>query len=129
MAKFLILVTSPHYDTGAANTTYHFVKAAQEAEHEVLGVFFHQAGVSHANGFNTLLSDEPSSKSLWEELAQQYQIKLLLCATAASRRGILDNEDAKQLKGKTTNLAPHFTMSGLTEFAVLSSQADRVVQF
>ncbi|UAA37297.1 sulfurtransferase complex subunit TusD [Paraneptunicella aestuarii] len=129
MAKFLILVTSPHYDSDSAKSSYEFAKAAIEQNHEVLGIFFYQSGVSHANQFNAPLSDEPSASSLWQELATRYKVNLLVCATAASRRGIADKEEAKRMTFNGDNLSEHFTMSGLTEFSALSTQATRVVQF
>ena len=65
---------------------------------------------------------------LWSTLASQ-QIPLLVCATAANRRGIIDATEAEQNKFTESSLHPLFSLSGLTEFAALSQKVTRVVQF
>lgn len=129
MSQFLILVTSPHFETNSAKTTYSFCEAALQAGHNLVGIFFYGAGVSHANKFNVPLPEEPSSQNLWHSLAQEHQVDLLVCATAASRRGIMEDNEAMLNKFETGSLDPNFKMSGLVELAALSSQATRVVQF
>lgn len=128
MAQFLILVTSPHCDSSSAKTVHEFCKSAINIGHGILGVFFYGAGVSHANKFNVPIPEEPSAKTQWDSLAKDLQIDLLVCATAASRRGIMDDAEAKLNKFDTGSLNPNFKMSGLTELAALSDKATRMIQ-
>lgn len=128
MANFLIYVTQPAYDSDAALQVYRFATAALAQQQPVLGVFFHQAGVTHSNGFNRPLADEPDHFHYWQAL-QQAGIPLLVCATAASRRGIRAAEVASaEQPAVAGNLHPAFQLSGLTEFAALAATATRVVQ-
>ncbi|MCY7295119.1 sulfurtransferase complex subunit TusD [Alteromonas sp. a30] len=127
MANFVLLVTSPHYDSNSANAVKQFTLAALDAGHNVT-VFFYNAGVTHANKFNLPQAGEPSSSDIWQHLYDK-QVPLLVCATAAGRRGIIDDIEAKQHHLKESSLHPVFSLSGLTELAALSSQADRMVQF
>lgn len=133
MATFLILVTQPAYDTDTSLQVHRFVSAALAQQHSVIGVFFHQAGVSHGNSFMQPLTDEPNHLQHWQDI-QQAGVPLLVCATAASRRGIQEKTLTHQQHSAAHseligNLHSCFSMSGLTEFAALSAKATRVVQF
>lgn len=128
MATFLIFVTRPAHDSAAANTTFQFCTAALQADHAITAVFFYGAGVTHANKFLLPQAGEPIMGQLWSTLASK-KIPLLVCATAANRRGIIDVTEAKQNQFAESSLHPRFTPSGLTEFAVLSQKVTRVVQF
>lgn len=127
MAHFIILVTSPHFESNSAYSASQFASAALDANHTV-SLFFYGAGVTHANKFNIPQAGEPSSQALWENLSKQ-QVELLVCATAAGRRGIMDEKEAEQHAFKEGTLNPIFTLSGLTDLAAMTSRADRVVQF
>jgi len=128
MADFLIFVTSPANDSAATATTFQFCKAAQQANHSISAIFFYGAGVTHANKFQLPQAGEPIMRQLWKTLANK-NIPLLVCATAANRRGIIDDTEAQQNQFQEASLHPMFTLSGLTEFAALSQKATRVVQF
>ncbi|WP_350609305.1 DsrE family protein, partial [Pseudoalteromonas sp. 41-MNA-CIBAN-0057] len=54
--------------------------------------------------------------SLWQQLAEK-NINLMLCVTAAEKRGL----DIKNTGA--------FAIAGLAEFAMLASEADKWIQF
>lgn len=128
MANFLIFVTSPANETPVASIVYQFCRAALDDKHIIDAIFFYGAGVTHANIFQVPQAGEPFVYDCWKKLADN-AIPLLVCASAASRRGIIDHQEAQQYQQLQGSLSPTFTLSGLTEFAALSKQATRVVQF
>ncbi len=127
MAKFIILVTSPYFDSNAAYTASKFANAALDAEHQV-SLFFYGAGVSHANKFNLPQAGEPNAMALWEALSKR-KVELLVCATAAGRRALIDDQEAAKLDMPSGSINPIFSLSGLTELAALTATANRVIQF
>ncbi|WJG11177.1 sulfurtransferase complex subunit TusD [Aliiglaciecola sp. LCG003] len=130
MAKFSIVITSPAVDSASAYSAYRFANAALKQGHSVLGVFFYQGGVTVANQFQTVLSDELNILDKWQSLARQYDIPLQVCVTAANRRGVISQLDAKQDRQQLDhNLTPPFESVGLGELVTLLNDADRSVQF
>ena len=59
-------------------------------------MFFYQAGVTHILESNPL-ADEFNSNQAWVELAKQYGIALVVCISAAERRGLLSESDDTDL--------------------------------
>ncbi len=117
----VVISTSPY--SHLTITALNYVEAALEAGVDVIGVFFYQDGVMHANKNVSIASDEFQAISEWQRLHQQYQLPLHICITAAEKRGIacdaIDNEKI--------NIA--FTVSGLGELVELTTKASRLVQF
>ncbi|MEJ6475325.1 sulfurtransferase complex subunit TusD [Pseudoalteromonas piscicida] len=93
-----------------------YIDAALANNHQISCIFLYQDGVYHASQELVLASDELQSTALWQRLANE-AIPLLLCVTAAEKRGV-----------NTENTAP-FTVAGLAEFAMISSKSDKWVQF
>lgn len=130
MSSFAIVVTAPNADSQSASSACHFIQAAVALGHTIKGVFFYGAGVHNANAFQTLLSDEFNILSHWRTLSDQHDIPLLVCVTAANRRGLQSELDAPN-NGITDqfNLRPPFQSVGLGELVSLSQDVDRVLQF
>ncbi len=122
MKTLAVVVTTPPY-SHLTITALNYVEAALQAEVEVIGVFFYQDGVMHANQNISIASDEYQAIQHWQRLHQNYQLPLHICITAAEKRGIvcdaLDNEKVNQA----------FTVSGLGELVELTTKASRLVQF
>lgn len=127
--KFVILVTAPPYSHQGSLSAYHFCHTALELGHEITQVFFYRDGIHNANQFHTAASDEINLVALWQNLATQYHIELIACVSAAQRRGILDDNEAKQQQKTQGNLADGFKISGLGQFMMALYHADRMVQF
>jgi len=117
-----VVVTTPPYShlTISALT---YVEAALIAGINVIGVFFYQDGVMHANKDISIASDEYQAIEHWQRLNKEYQLPLHICITAAEKRGIacdsIDNDQVNEA----------FTVSGLGELVELTTKAARLVQF
>lgn len=129
MASFSLVVTHPPLDQQHAYTAYRFSLAVIKAGHSLHGVFFYQAGVQNANNFQTSQSDEFNLHQAWTELSSQYDIPLLVCVSAANRRGIINHQDAGDLDKEHFNLTTPFTEVGLGDLITLLHTSDRVIQF
>jgi len=115
-----VVITTPPY-SNLSVTAIDYIETALRAEIELVGVFFYQDGVMHANTNNQIASDEYQALSHWQRLHQTYKLPLHLCITAAEKRGLSDEGEK--------NIHTIFTVSGLGELVELASKADRMVQF
>lgn len=114
------MITTPPY-SNLSVTALDYIEAALKAGVELVGVFFYQDGVLHANASAQIASDEFQAITQWQRLHQAYNLPLHLCITAAEKRGMSDED--------TQNIHSIFTVSGLGELVELSTIADRMVQF
>ena len=121
MNKLAVMITTPPFSNLTA-TAISYVEAALISGVDVIGIFFYQDGVLHANSELSIASDEFQATQAWLTLNDKYQLPLHLCITAAEKRGLTDTIDKK-------NINACFTISGLGELVELSSKADRLVQF
>lgn len=117
MVKFTLLINSSPYSPGT-NTAYQFAIASLAKGHKLLRIFFYREGVCNGNSFIHPPQDEVSRVSLWQELAAQHGIELIICVAAAERRGVTEE-----------NLAPGFKISGLGQLVEAAIDADRFLVF
>jgi tRNA 2-thiouridine synthesizing protein D len=129
MASFSLLITKAAFEQQHAYSAYRFAVAALALQHKINGIFFYQAGVHNSNAFQTGHSDELNLHQKWIGLANSHRIPLLVCVTAANRRGIINQQDAEDLDMHHFNLSPPFTEVGLGDLLELLNASDRVLQF
>lgn len=122
MKTLAIVVTTPPYSP-LTTTAIDYIKAAIKADINIIGVFFYQDGVMHANQHINIASDEYQAIQQWQQLHKDYQLPLHICVTAAEKRGIV----CELINNDKINDA--FTVSGLGELVELTSKASRLVQF
>jgi len=126
---FSLLVTGNPASSQSAASAYQFCKACLTAGHQVSGVFFYLDGVLNANQLISPATDEANLPDLWAKLAAQYDFPLEVCVSAALRRGVVNEQEAKQLGLTQFNLKAPFVLSGLGQLAELSAHCDRFIQF
>ena len=119
--KLCVMITTPPYSNMSV-TALDYVETALKSGVELIGVFFYQDGVLHANANIQIASDEFQALLHWQRLHHEYNLPLHLCITAAEKRGISDDQNTKSIHSI-------FTVSGLGELVELSTSADRMVQF
>ena len=127
--KFTIQVNEGPYQHQASDTAYQFTKAALEKGHEIFRVFFYHDGVNNATRLTTPPQDDRNVISRWSELAEKYDLDMVVCVAAAQRRGIADADESKRNGKDADNLAPGFRISGLGQLIEGGVQADRTVVF
>lgn len=127
--KFGVLVNEGPYQHEAADSAYHFTKAVLEKGHEVFRVFFYHDGVNNGTRLATPPQDDRNITRRWSELAERYNLDLVVCVAAAQRRGIVDEDEMKRHGKDANNLAPGFRISGLGQLVEAAIQSDRLVTF
>ncbi|QCI19046.1 sulfurtransferase complex subunit TusD [Buchnera aphidicola] len=125
--KYTILVTGSLYGTQNASTAFLFCKSLIKMNQTLNSIFFYCDGVLNANIINKVPVDEFDLVEGWQKLHKKYNVQLYVCASAALRRGIV--EDNTILQFKKGNLAPFFKFSGLLELGNSINISDRIIQF
>jgi tRNA 2-thiouridine synthesizing protein D len=127
--KFGILVNEGPYQHQAADTAYHFTKAALDKGHEIFRVFFYHDGVNNGTRLTTPPQDDRNITRRWTSLAEDHNLDLVVCVAAAQRRGIVDAGEAKRNGKDADNIAPGFRISGLGQLIEAGIEADRLMVF
>lgn len=127
--NYVLQITSSPYASNAGLCAYRFACAAIEMGHNIQQIFFYREGIYHAWRSITPPDDEINLTKCWSELAANHQVDLVVCISAAQRRGLL-NQDEAQRQGKQDNdWADGFRVAGLGMWIDASLQADRCIQF
>lgn len=127
--RFAIQVNSGPCQSNAGYSAYRFIMAALQQGHEVVRVFFYYDGIYHAFKHITPPSDELNLSNLWSELAKAHKIDLLVCISAAQRRGLLHQDEAQRQGKQDNELAEGFRIGGLGQWTEALIEADRVLVF
>jgi tRNA 2-thiouridine synthesizing protein D len=85
--------------------------------------------VYHAFAYRTVPDDEFDLTRRWQMLAKQYSLDLVVCISAAQRRGLLHAEEAKRQKKHDKDLADGFRIGGLGQLLEAMMEADRFIEF
>ncbi|MDC2891480.1 sulfurtransferase complex subunit TusD [Psychrosphaera algicola] len=118
MNRFILVLHCPPWSHQSVATACQFAQAAIDRGNSITAVFLYQDAVLNGSNNLDIPSDELNGQSQLVNLNSQHNIPLLMCVTAAEKRGV--NADA---------LHPSFTLSGLAEFAELTTESDKMVQF
>lgn len=127
--RFAIQVNASPYHSDAGDAAYRFISAALAEGHEVLRVFFYFDAIYHALRCAVPPADETPITARWSALAEQHGIDLVVCVSAAQRRGLLTAEEARRQQKTDNDLAPGFRISGLGQWVEAALQADRCIVF
>lgn len=127
--KIGVVISEGPYTHQAADTAYHFVKAAVAKNHEVPRVFFYHDGVNVSTRLSIPPQDERHIQNNWTALAKEHDIDLVVCIAAAQRRGLLDENEARRQGKDANNIADGFRISGLGQLIEMGIETDRLVIF
>ena len=127
--KFAIQINTSPYHSNNGHTAYQFIEAALAQGHQVFRVFFYHDGVYQAFKHTTPPDDELQFTARWSELARRYQLDLVICISAAQRRGLLGVDEAKRQGKQDNELADGFRISGLGQLVEATLEADRFIVF
>ena len=68
-------------------------------------------------------------RAAWQALKNDHNVTLLLCITAAVKRGIVGEQEAASAGVSGANVAEGFEQAGLGEFFTALHDCDKVAQF
>jgi len=126
---YAIQVNASPYASHSGLAAYRFVRAALEAGHRILQIFFYQEGIAHGMRYSLPPEDESNLTAHWSSLAIAHDIDLLVCISAAQRRGLLCADEAKRQGAEDDDLADGFRIGGLGQWLEATLKADRVIVF
>ncbi len=127
--KFAVLINSSPDASANALTAYRFVNSTVQMGHQVIQVFFYKEGVYHAFAYRTPPEDELDLTSNWQDLAEKHSIDLVVCISAAQRRGLLGEDEAKRQNKQDNDVATGFRIGGLGQLLEAMLEADRFIEF
>jgi len=127
--RYTLLVTGAAYGTQQASSAWLFAQALLAEGHELESVFFYREGVLNASALTSPASDEFNLTQAWQQLHRDHHVALNICVAAALRRGITDEQEAKNQGLPAANLAEGFQLSGLGALAEAALSSERMVQF
>lgn len=127
--KYAIQIQSSPYSSNRGLTAYHFIKAALTTDQQIFRVFFYQDGIYHAFRYATPPDDEFNLTQKWSELATEHQIDLVVCISAAQRRGLLHSDEARRQGKLDDDVAAGFRISGLGQLVEATLKADCLLVF
>ena len=125
--KFALQINSSPYQTHAGHSACAFIKAAVAQDHQILHVFFYHDGIYHALKYATPPDDEVSQTQQWQALAKANNIDLVVCISAAQRRGLLCEDEAWRQGKQDNDLAEGFRIGGLGQLLAATLEADRFI--
>ncbi len=127
MQFFIVVYGAPQRGQGAWSA-YRFACSALAAGHSIYRVFFYHDGIYNGAHNGRPPQDESNLSELWSELEQREKLDLVVCISAAKRRGVFDRAEAKRYDS-SPSLAPGFELSGLGQYADGLLVADRCISF
>ncbi len=127
--KLVIQVNSSPCSGNGGLTAYRFILAALKMNHQIVRVFFYKEGVYHAFKYASPPDDELQLTRKWSALAELYDIDLLVCISAAQRRGLLGADEAERQGKQDNDIAAGFRIGGLGQLLEATLTADRFIEF
>lgn len=127
--KFAIQINSSPYHCNAGQSAYRFITTALGQGHRILRVFFYHDGIYHALRYATPPDDEPHFTAQWSDLAKQHGIDLVVCISAAQRRGLLCADEAQRQGKQDNDLADGFRIAGLGQLIEATLESERFIVF
>lgn len=127
--KFAIQINEGPYQHQATDSAYLFTRTALEKGHEIFRVFFYHDGVGNGTRLTTPPQDDRHIVNRWADLAEKYELDLVVCVAAAQRRGMVDEGEAERNGKDATNIHPKFRISGLGQLIEAAVQSERLVVF
>lgn len=122
-------VLSPPYHGQGCRTALHFAEAALAQGHTISRVFFSGEGVLIGNQWLVPPQDESNLHQRWRELADQHGVELILCISAALKRGMLDAPEANRHEKSGFCIDAPFILSGLGQLVEAGLINDRLITF
>ena len=122
-----VLVTGAAFDSEAGLRAWRFCRTALSAGLRVTQVFFYESAVHQSSRLAEPLGDEFNAADAWAQLAAEHDLELVVCVSAAEKRGLLNDEMAAQLGKEGSNIAAPFAVEGLASFHSASLTSNRTV--
>jgi tRNA 2-thiouridine synthesizing protein D len=111
---FTLMVSRGPFEHRNAENALAFCYGAVSQGHTISQVFFYQSGVHNASALLTPHNDDIKLYEKWCALHSELGIRLNVCVSAASRRGVVDEQLAS--RPELANLVYPFEQVGLSAY-------------
>jgi tRNA 2-thiouridine synthesizing protein D len=128
MARFAIQINSAPWTNQSGETAYQFINAALSMGHQIERVFFYYDGTYNALRWERE-EPAPCGASRWSKLAASHGIDLVVCISAAQRRGVVSDQAVITEQTQNTTNSEGFRIGGLGLWIDACLKADRVLVF
>lgn len=126
--KFALLITASPNQQGAWSALQ-FARAVIAQGHTLTQIFFFSDGAAIGNHLHVFPQDELDITEAWREFIRANNLEAIVCVTAALKRGVVSEREAKRFQKTAHNAAPEFQIAGLGSLAEAAVEADRLVHF
>ena len=127
--KYTLVIHGSPASSQACQTALHFARAALKQGHEIFRVFFLGDGVHAGSSLIVAPQGEQDLHHEWKALGNEHSIDMVVCISAALKRGLLDQSEAQRYNKFAFNVEAPFTVSGLGQLVDGVVSADRVITF
>lgn len=127
--KLAIQINGHPGSSHAAATAYQFIKAAVAKNHEIILVFFYYDGIFAGLVSPGASTDQDSGSLNWTELAASQRLDLVLCVSAAERRGLPTPSSGQMDHQPPSFPAMGFRLGGLGLWVDACLRCDRFITF
>jgi len=97
--------------------------------HQIHRIFFYYEGVYNGLRWMTPPEEEAQLLKRWSALATEQGIDLVICISAAQRRGLLEQTESRRVGKLDDDLAFGFRIAGLGMWVDACLKADRFLVF
>jgi tRNA 2-thiouridine synthesizing protein D len=97
--------------------------------HEIVRIFFYYEGVYNGLRWMDPPRDEKPLIQRWSVLATEHGVDLVICISAAQRRGLLEQSEAARLGKLDDDVSLGFRIAGLGLWVDACLKADRFLVF
>jgi len=126
---FSLLIYASQNSGQAEQTALRFSRSALAQGHKIHRVFFYGESVSALSNLKITPRDEIDITRQWLDLAADDDLDLVVCISAAVRRGVLNQQECDRHNRSAANLAAGFNLSGLGQLADAILSSDRLLTF
>lgn len=126
--NFALLITAAPTTQGCYSALQ-FARAALRQGHTLSKLFFFSDAATVGNSLHVFPQDELDITREWRNFIQEHKLEAIVCVTAALKRGVISEREAKRYQKSAHNAAAEFQIAGLGSLAEAIIEADRLVHF
>ena len=126
---FTLVVYGAPYSSESPLTAYNFARATLAKGHNICRIFFFHDGALNGSGAVSSHNGEFSLLSGWQDLHKRFNIDMVICIGSGTKRGVINEQEAKRAGIACGTLAPGFELSGLGQLVEAMIKSDRIITF
>ncbi|CAM3650401.1 sulfurtransferase complex subunit TusD [Parendozoicomonas haliclonae] len=127
--KYTLIIHGSPAASPSSQTALRFARTALRQGHELVRIFFLGDGVYTASRIAVAPQGEQDLYQEWRNLGVEHGLDMVVCISAALKRGLLDEQEAQRYNQPAFTVEPPFTVSGLGQLVDGTVTADRTITF